>query len=78
MREQIVAALIRRDEAEALGIIEPLDRTCLTCRHVITSLKKMRDNARSAPETKKDVTEESPTEEARKRAQEKRPTITTT
>jgi hypothetical protein len=28
MREQIFAAVIRSDKAEALGVVEPLDGTC--------------------------------------------------
>src|SRR6185312_6630837 len=32
MHEQVFTAF-RRDEAEALGIVEPLDRTALTFRH---------------------------------------------
>src|SRR5712671_2058637 len=29
VREQILAAAVRSDEPEALGIVEPLDRTCI-------------------------------------------------
>src|SRR5262245_61866465 len=34
MREQVLSAVIRRDEPEALGVVEPLHGTC---RHVIPS-----------------------------------------
>jgi hypothetical protein len=39
VREEILAAAFRGDEAEALGIVEPLDRTG---RHVLIPLYKLR------------------------------------
>jgi hypothetical protein len=41
MREQILATAFGRDEAEAFGLIEPLDRTLC---HLKTSLKKEKGN----------------------------------
>jgi hypothetical protein len=45
MREEILAAIVRGDEAEAFGIVEPLDCTC--CH--ISYPKKMKGDCPTVP-----------------------------
>jgi hypothetical protein len=45
MGEEVLAAVIRRDEPEALGVVEPLHGAC---RHVLIPILKVRDSAEAA------------------------------
>jgi hypothetical protein len=51
MGEQILAAAVRGDETEALGIVEPLDCTCTHCIALNKKLKRVRDFKKREPST---------------------------
>jgi hypothetical protein len=76
MREEIAAAIIRRNKAEAFGIVEPLDRAGLST-HCLFPFDDDGLGARRALEIKESYRGESNRNGPEKGKTEERPTLTT-